>query len=65
MRNPKHLAISNTGIKAKDDQLVIFEPTPLMSSYLFVCIVGKYERIEGEHTNDGIIIGGYTPVGYS
>ena len=44
---------------------MIFEPTPLMSSYLFVCIVGKFERLEVTPTNDGIIVGGYTPVGYS
>ena len=45
--------------------MVIFEPTPLMSSYLFVCIVGKFERLDVAPTNDGIVVGGYTPVGYS
>ena len=45
--------------------MMIFEPTPLMSSYLFVCIVGKFERLEVTPTNDGIIVGGYTPEGYS
>ena len=46
------------------NSVVTFEPTPFMSAYLFVCVVGRFERAEIAPTKDGVIVGGYTPVGY-
>ena len=36
-----------------------------MSTYLLVCVVGRFERAEVEPSKDGVRIGGYTPVGYA
>ena len=65
VNNPAHIAISNTPIRAKHDSLVQFEPTPKMSTYLLVCVVGRFENIEVEPSKDGVKVGGYTPVGYT
>jgi|688.fasta_scaffold553364_1 aminopeptidase N len=63
VNNPNHVAISNTpGEKIND--LYVFETTPLMSTYLFCCIIGKFDFCEAISKN-GIRVRGYTPVGLS
>src|ERR1700759_2435038 len=60
------LAVSNMPI-AKEEQLtdgrkrVIFPPTPVMSSYLFVLSAGELERITADA--DGVTVGGVTTAG--
>ena len=62
-----HTAISNTPIaSSKDNKRVSFEPTPLMSTYLLVCVIGKYEYVEVPMQRaDGVKVRGYCPIGYA
>ena len=48
IRQDRHVAISGPPIKIirDSDNFVTFEETPKMSSYLLVCIVGLFERVE-------------------
>jgi aminopeptidase N len=39
---PEHIAISNTPVKSITGNVYEFERTPLMSTYLLACIVGKF-----------------------
>ena len=52
MKHPSHIAISNTHVlkQTKDKEGVWweFEETPLMSTYLFMFVVGKFEYLESK-----------------
>ena len=41
-----HTAISNTPVELTEGSKVVFEETPKMSTYLLVCIIGKFEYVE-------------------
>lgn len=61
-----HTAISNTPIASKDNKRISFEQTPLMSTYLLVCVIGKYEFVEVPMQRaDGVKVRGYCPIGYA
>jgi puromycin-sensitive aminopeptidase len=60
---PTHIAISNTPIKTIQDGNYIFERTPLMSTYLLVCIIGQFGFVEVK-SKKGIAVRGYTPLGF-
>ncbi|KAL0204829.1 hypothetical protein P9112_000136 [Eukaryota sp. TZLM1-RC] len=59
-------ALSNTNIerKSKNDysQSIVFEPTPIMSTYLFAFFVGLVDKIS-THTDDGTLVSLYVPCG--
>ncbi len=42
--------------------MVVYERTPIMSTYLLAFVVGEYDYIE-EKDSDGITVRVYTPVG--
>jgi aminopeptidase N len=47
---PEHIAISNTPVKSITGNVYEFERTPLMSTYLLACIVGKFGFWEATST---------------
>ncbi len=48
----------------EDDNLrvITFAKTPIMSTYLVAFVVGKFDYVE-DHTEDGIQVRVYTPLG--
>lgn len=65
---PKNrVALSNMDVKETREQsgdlkVVVFNQTPIMSTYLLAFIVGEYDYIEEKDSND-VLIRVYTPVG--
>ena len=62
-----HTAISNTPVESQEDGLVTFEWTPKMSTYLLVCVVGKFEYVEVPMIRDSgerVQVRGYSPHGH-
>ena len=43
-------------------QTVIFETTPIMSTYLVAIVIGEFDYIE-DHSSDGVLVRVYTPKG--
>jgi puromycin-sensitive aminopeptidase len=65
--HPRHIAISNTLSKIVDTPEGIwytFEETPLMSTYLLVIAIGKFDFDE-LYSKNGIRVRSYTPEGLS
>lgn len=62
VEDPTHIAISNTSVKEVKDQIYVFERTPLMSTYLLACIIGKFSFYE-TISKTGVAVRGYTPHG--
>ena len=61
-----HTAISNTPVAQENGQIVEFEQTPKMSTYLLVCVVGKFDFVEVPMQREGgVKVRGYCPVGYT
>lgn len=61
------VALSNMPVVSEsstDDglQLIKFDSTPIMSTYLVAVVVGEYDYVEGK-SNDGVLVRVYTPVG--
>ncbi|XP_011408740.2 PREDICTED: puromycin-sensitive aminopeptidase-like protein, partial [Amphimedon queenslandica] len=64
---PKNLvALSNMDVKETkedgDNKTVVFNRTPIMSTYLLAFIVGEYDYIEDKDSN-GVVVRVYTPLG--
>ena len=47
-----------------DCREVLYERTPIMSTYLLAFVVGEYDFVEGKDA-DGVTVRVYTPVGKS
>lgn len=45
-----------------EDRLVMFGPSPIMSTYLLALVVGEFESVDGQ-TQDGILVRSFTPIG--
>ncbi|TRY77959.1 hypothetical protein TCAL_11219 [Tigriopus californicus] len=45
-----------------NDRLVLFGPSPIMSTYLLALVVGEFESVDG-HTQDDILVRSFTPIG--
>lgn len=60
---PNMIALSNTSIKHKTDNMIIFNDTPLMSTYLFAFCFGELEYIEQMYNNIPIRI--YAPISHN
>jgi hypothetical protein len=63
--NSKFTCLSNTRIQKHDKnehhQLVIFDKTPIMSTYLFCIVIGTIEPTYSESINyNGVLINGYS-----
>ena len=59
-----HQVLSNTPCSKVTDNWWHFEPTPLMSTYLFAFVIGKFDYFEC-HTKSGVKVRSYTPKGDS
>lgn len=48
----------------RDNKILKFATTPVMSTYLVAVVVGEYDYVEGK-SSDGVLVRVYTPVGKS
>jgi len=66
VKHPSHIAISNTHVQKitqdNDGAWYQFDESPLMSTYLFIFVIGKFEFIETKSSN-GVEIKVYAPTG--
>ncbi|XP_012284370.1 puromycin-sensitive aminopeptidase [Orussus abietinus] len=62
---PKNLtALSNMPVKSHVEEgttkTLVFERTPIMSTYLVAVVIGEFDSVEGK-TSDGVLVRVYTP----
>jgi puromycin-sensitive aminopeptidase len=60
------VALSNMPVKDEtvdgDLKTLVFERTPIMSTYLVAVVVGEYDYVEGK-SDDGVLVRVFTPLG--
>lgn len=58
---PQNIDVYRTSMNIDHPQ-VVFDTTPIMSTYLVAVVVGEYDYVE-DKSSDGVLVRVYTPVG--